>query len=85
LRLSWPAPPFRYDARTAIMFAMQRLTAEELEEMRRLARMGYLPSFGGVMTERDEDPVIPLRRSKIAEYQYALLRAVEEIERLYKQ
>jgi hypothetical protein len=63
---------------------MSRLTHDELAEMRRLATMGYAPYWGGIDQEREADPVIPLKRSEIAEHQHALLRAVEEIERFYE-
>jgi hypothetical protein len=60
---------------------MSRLTREELDGMRQLATMGYVPFWGTIDAERDEDFEITLRRSQIADYQTALLRAVEEIER----
>ena len=63
---------------------MPRLTREDLAEMRRLATMGYLPFWGSVDVERETDPEIPFRRSQITEYQTALLRAVDEIERCYE-
>ena len=63
---------------------MSRLTPDELAQMRQLATMGYTPYWGGIDQEREADPVIPLKRSEIAEYQLALLRAVEEIERCYE-
>jgi hypothetical protein len=63
---------------------VSRLTGDELIEMRRLATMGYAPYWGGIDQEHEADPFIPLKRSAIAEYQQALLRAVDEIERCYR-
>jgi hypothetical protein len=63
---------------------MARLTDDDLAEMRRLATQGYAPDFGGGIDEvRDPDPMIPLRRSEIAEFQRWLLLAIEEIEDLH--
>ena len=42
------------------------------------------PRSSGRSSEREADPVIPLKRSQIAEYQHALLRAIEEIESCYE-
>jgi hypothetical protein len=63
---------------------MSRLSSVELAQMRTLATTGHVPSWGGIDEEREADPVIPLRRSEIAEYQRALLRAIDEIERCYE-
>ena len=63
---------------------MARLTLEELDAMRQLATMGYVPFWGTIDAERPEDFEVTLRRSQIADYQNALLRAVEEIERCYE-
>jgi SnoaL-like domain len=65
--------------------ASARLTPAELEEMRRLATMGYTPKWGAIGEEREADPVVPFRRSDIAEYQRALLRAIEEVGRCYEE
>ena len=62
---------------------MPRITRDELDEMRRLATMGYLPFFGSINSVREADPVIPFKRSQISEYQNTLLRAIAEIERCY--